>query len=277
MGIECAFVADQLFSFTIPFLPFLDEVTVLTFGFILSLAYIASFFLLDYEMKRKKINQVDPATVVLLALVFGVAGSRVGMIITEDMWTEDLTIDSIIGGQRGYQWGIVFGSAAIAIWTRWYGIRLTAMIDAMASGLPLGLGVGKLACFFSGDGCYGLPTDLPWGMSFPNGGVPTKEFVHPVPLYESLISFLVMGYILMRRNAMKHELDSGCVCIFGLCLQRFLVEFVRQHEVVWLGLTNYQLGALWGCIGAVVLYAATKKYNIAPNPEYRQGMEKKEN
>merc|ERR1719158_1564539 len=68
-------------------------------------------------MKRKKIDQVDPATVILLALVFGVAGSRVGMIITDDMWTEDLTIDSIIGGQLGYQWGIVFATAAIAYWS----------------------------------------------------------------------------------------------------------------------------------------------------------------
>merc|ERR1711956_91211 len=60
-----------------------------------------------------------------------------------------------------------------------------------------GHGIGKWGFFLSGDGCYGklASPDLPWAMSFPNGMVPTREAVHPTPLYESILSLTLFLYL----------------------------------------------------------------------------------
>ena len=41
------------------------------------------------------------------------------------------------------------------------------MLDLASPAAAIGYGVGRLGCLVSGDGDYGIPTTLPWGMSFP--------------------------------------------------------------------------------------------------------------
>ena len=74
----------------------------------------------------------------------------------------------------------------------------------------LGYAVGRLGCFLVGDD-YGIPSNLPWAMSFPKGIPPTTTnvfsdlypwidisgyepgliTVHPTQLYEAMICFLL--------------------------------------------------------------------------------------
>ena len=56
-------------------------------------------------------------------------------------------------------------------------------MDAGAIAVAIGYAVGRMGCFLRGDD-YGVPTDLPWGMSFPKGLPPTTVHVHPTQLYE---------------------------------------------------------------------------------------------
>ena len=63
------------------------------------------------------------------------------------------------------------------------------LADVAAPALAIGLAIGRIGCQLAGDGDYGVPTDLPWGMSYPNGVVPTTERVHPTPIYEMLACF----------------------------------------------------------------------------------------
>ena len=55
--------------------------------------------------------------------------------------------------------------------------------DLMVFPLLLGLGIGRVGCFFSGleDGTYGTATTLPWGINFGDG---LRR--HPTNLYEIL-------------------------------------------------------------------------------------------
>ena len=41
------------------------------------------------------------------------------------------------------------------------------MLDVASPAAALGYGIGRIGCLISGDGDYGIPTSLPWGMSFP--------------------------------------------------------------------------------------------------------------
>jgi phosphatidylglycerol:prolipoprotein diacylglycerol transferase len=126
------------------------------------------------------------------------------------------------------------------------------MLDVAAVPLAIGYALGRVGCQLAGDGDYGVPWDGPWAMAYPNGTVPTTEEVHPTPVYETL----AMGLVAVLLWRWRHRWRAGT--LFGLYLilagaERFLVEFVRRNDDVFLGLTSPQLlsiammagGALW--------------------------------
>ncbi len=71
-----------------------------------------------------------------------------------------------------------------------------------APAAAIGYGIGRIGCFLSGDGCYGIeikPVHLlgftfhPWGMAFPHGIEPVFVPVYPTPLYELAAGLLIGG------------------------------------------------------------------------------------
>ena len=111
-------------------------------------------------------------------------------------------------GYSGFAWfgGLVFGISALVFqgWRAKIGALRT--LDLAAPAAAIGYGLGRIGCFLSGDGCYGIPTNLPWGMSFPHGIEPTLVRVHPTPLYE-LAAALLIGWLALvaRRKAARNR------------------------------------------------------------------------
>jgi len=79
---------------------------------------------------------------------------------------------------------MIGGFLALAALARREKIPILEFLDSCAPAACVGYAIGRIGCLLSGDGDYGIPTSLPWGMSFPNGVVPTTDRVHPTPLYE---------------------------------------------------------------------------------------------
>ena len=133
------------------------------------------------------------------------------------------------------------------------------MLDAASPAAALGYGIGRLGCLISGDGDYGIPTTLPWGMAFPNGLVPTTDRVHPTPLYELLVA-VALFYFLWRLGARalrEHRPDGLVFANFLLWtgVARFLVEIIRINPSRLLGLTNAQVASLASVVaGGVLLF-----------------------
>jgi len=139
-------------------------------------------------------------------------------------------------------------------------------LDLAAPAAAIGYGIGRIGCFLSGDGCYGIPTNLPWGMAFPHGIEPVFVPVHPTPLYE-LGAGLVIGGWLWWRGGKPH----GVGAIVGQYLllsgtARFLVEFLRRNPKILWGLSNAQLASAGSVIAgaALIWWAATRP---ATDPE----------
>ena len=118
------------------------------------------------------------------------------------------------------------------------------MADAVGIGLAIGYAIGRIGCQLAGDGDYGVPTDLPWGMAYPEGVVPTLEIVHPAPVYETLMGLATFGVLWSTRMrlAVPGTLFSLYLVLSGVA--RFAVEFIRLNPVVAWGLTGAQLISL---------------------------------
>jgi prolipoprotein diacylglyceryltransferase len=97
----------------------------------------------------------------------------------------------------GFAWfgGLLAGFAAFVWVGRRQKIPLLTLLDAGSPAAALGYGIGRIGCLLSGDGDYGIPTSLPWGMSFPDGLVPTMQRVHPTPIYELIVACLIAWWL----------------------------------------------------------------------------------
>lgn len=142
------------------------------------------------------------------------------------------------GGGMSFHGGFLGVIVACYLYARRHDIRLDSLLDLAACAVPIGLGLGRLANFVNGE-LYGRPSDVPWAMVFPTGGLEAR---HPSQLYEAFLEgfvlFLVLRIATHRYKALSRPgLTAGIFCLgYGIC--RFLVEFAREPDA--------QLGYLAG-------------------------------
>lgn len=128
------------------------------------------------------------------------------------------------------------------------------VVAAATPGLAAGQLLGRIGCFLVGDD-YGRPTDLPWGVAFPEGLPPTPTPVHPTQLYEAAWLGLVLALLLRwrRRGAPDRLILARYLGLAGG--GRFVLEFVRVNREVALGLTVAQWASI-ALVGAAFALAA---------------------
>ncbi len=235
-----------------------------TFGLLLWLAAVAAAFVMDRAFRRAGIS-ADAIGMVAVAVVIGILGAKLWHVIDtpiefrQEGWP-------VLWDTAGFAWfgGLVFGISALVFQGWWAKIGGLRTLDLAAPAAAIGYGIGRIGCFLSGDGCYGIQTMLRWplGMSFPNGIDPTLPGVrvYPTPLYEFLAGLLI-GWWLWWRGGKPHA--TGAIVGQYLVLSgiaRFLVEFIRRNPKVLWGLSNAQLASLGSVIaGAALVWWASRR------------------
>jgi phosphatidylglycerol---prolipoprotein diacylglyceryl transferase len=228
----------------------LGPLTIGTFGLLLWLAAVCAGLVLHWNFQRFHI-QADAISIVAVVTVIGVVGAKLWHVFEEPAALLHDPAGMLLD-RAGFAWygGLIAGILTLMWQGRAAGAGALGMLDLSAPAAAVGYGVGRIGCLISGDGDYGIPTKLPWGMSFPHGLVPTADRVHPTPIYE-LMGALIIAVVLWRRGRRQPgELTGEYLLLSGLA--RFLVEFIRRNPPVLLHLTNAQLAS----VGSMVVGAA---------------------
>src|SRR5579862_2571996 len=260
----------------IPYLH-LGPLTLPTFGLMVATGLFVASYVLQADFRRRRIA-ADAFLIIGIAGLAGIVGARLYHVLESpaelfaDPWP-------LLISRFGFAWfgGFLGGFAALLILARREKISTLTFLDACSPAACVGYAIGRIGCFLSGDGDYGIPTSLPWGMSFPNGVVPTTAHVHPTPIYEFLAALLIT-WILWRLGsrqlapAPRHvsnsvqppaRLANGTIFAWYLILTgiaRFLVEFIRINPRSFLGLTNAQAASLLSLfLGAALLFALNRQ------------------
>jgi phosphatidylglycerol---prolipoprotein diacylglyceryl transferase len=265
----------------IPFLH-LGPLTIPTFGLMVACAMLAAFFVLRADLERRALassNKKDPINaagaaspksanaeaelLVAIPCMVGLAGAKLYHLLESpsDFFAHPL---ALLISPYGFAWfgGLLAGFAAFVWVGRRQRIPLLTLLDAGSPAAALGYGIGRIGCFLSGDGDYGIPTSLPWGMSFPNGLVPTTQRVHPTPIYELIVACAIAWFLWRmfdrQRDALRNNpLPAGSVFAAYLVLTglaRFLVEFIRINPRSFLGMSNAQAASLASFITGIILW-----------------------
>lgn len=174
--------------------------------------------------------QVDD--LITYAVLGVVIGGRLGYMLFYDfpeLVADPLSLFKVWQGGMSFHGG--FLGVAVMVWffCRKKGKTFRDVADFTAPLAPIGLLAGRLGNFINGE-LWGKPTDLPWGMVFPDprAGVMPR---HPSQLYEAGLEGVLLFGIVWFYSAKPRPSGAvaGVFCLF-YALFRFIVEFFRMPD-----------------------------------------------
>jgi phosphatidylglycerol---prolipoprotein diacylglyceryl transferase len=256
----------------IPYLH-IGPLTLPSFGLMVATGLLAASYILQADLRRRGIR-ADAFLIIGIAGLAGIVGARLYHALESPA---EFFADprSFIFTRYGFAWfgGFLGGFAALLILARREQIPALTFLDACSPAAAVGYAIGRIGCFLSGDGDYGIPTSLPWGMSFPNGVVPTTERVHPTPLYE-FAAWMLIACVLWRMGArfLQEGKPSGrvfCAYLILTGVARFLVELIRLNPRSFWGMSNAQTASVASILLGLIV-VISRKPGALPVPQDNQ-------
>jgi phosphatidylglycerol:prolipoprotein diacylglycerol transferase len=178
---------------------------------------------------------------IVWAAIGVVVGGRAGYVLFYDLpryLAHPLDIFAVWQGGMSFHGGLTGTILAMVLFARSRGIRAWSLLDVVAAGVPVGLGLVRIANFINSE-LWGRPSDVPWAVVFPNGGPLPR---HPSQIYEALLEglvlFLVLRFLTHSRLKLKTPRFVGGAFVCGYGLSRIFAEFFREPDS--------QLGYLFG-------------------------------
>lgn len=180
----------------------------------------------------------------LIYMTLGViVGGRLGSVLLYEPSSyidEPLKVLMIWKGGMAFH-GALLGTGVAA----WYFARrnkapLLSVMDVCAAAVPIGLFFGRLANFINGE-LFGRPTDVSWGMVFPNVLATYPQFAsieptprHPSQLYEAALEglalWLFLRFLTHYRDSLKQPGLTLSMFLIGYGCARSFCELFRQPD-----------------------------------------------
>jgi phosphatidylglycerol:prolipoprotein diacylglycerol transferase len=185
-----------------PVLFHLGPITLYSFGLMVAAAFLTANYFFTKELARHGLDVKIAGQITIIALIGGITGSKLFSVL--ENW-QDFVRDPM--GQLFSPAGLTFygGFIVVTMWIYVYvkrkRLNFKLFADMIIPTLLLAYGIGRIGCQLAGDGDYGIPSNLPWAMTYPQGtakpSVTLIDYykVHPVEReqvhYDSLTAITV--------------------------------------------------------------------------------------
>jgi len=261
---------------------------VYSFGLMMGIGFLAANYVLVQEFTRKGLSPNFANELTIIAVIFGIAGSKLLSLIEDwgSFLADPIGMTFSPGGLTWYG-GFILAALIISWDIRRKHYKFLSVADAFGPALILGYGVARIGCHLSGDGDYGMPTHLPWGVDyargilppseafrdfpniaakFPGGIVPDHTLLHPTPIYEFFACTIIFLFLWKIRKTIKPDGKIFMLYLILAGLERLLVEFIRLNPRLLFGLSEAQLVSIpliligmGGCVYLSRISGAIKK------------------
>jgi phosphatidylglycerol:prolipoprotein diacylglycerol transferase len=211
---------------------------------------------------------------ILYATLGIILGGRLGYVLfyQPGMLATPLEVLKLWEGGMSLHGGTLGTLFAIWLMARANNLSFLRLCDYVACCVPFGLFLVRLANFANSE-LWGRPTDVSWGMIFPNGGDVAR---HPSQLYEAgaegLLMAIILWFMFWKTDARYKPglLFGSAALIYGV--SRFAIEYFRepdahlQHLVEQTGLSMGQYLTMPMIIVGLylVLTAAGRRQRVEP-------------
>lgn len=251
------------------------------YGLTLAVSFFIGLWIIRREALLLGVHPERAVNFGYILIVFGVLGARLGYVAYH--WGEfSGNILSIINpfasGERfgiaglNLQGGMLLAFVAGGVYLYRKGMSLSTTLDAVVPAMAFGIFLTRIGCFLNGC-CFGIQTDLPWGVHFPSGSPAYAVFdaatIHPTQLYSSAYG-LGLFFLLIWINQRRHNIGVTTAVFFMVeAAFRFGIEFVRYYEsAMWvdigtLHVTYNQLVAAGLFVVGILFWMNSRKRSIA--------------
>lgn len=230
------------------------------YGVMLLLAIAACIWLTGTRWVRRGGDWDLIFRVAVWGVAFGIVGARAYHVITswDEVPDEWWGVFAVWRGGLGVWGGIGLGVIAGAIIVRRAGESVREMMDAVAPGLLLAQGIGRLGNWWNQE-LFGKPTDRPWGLEIdvehrPADFLDSPTF-HPTFLYELVYDCVGVVILLWLDRRFRFRPPSlFALYVAYYCFGRFFEELLRidpAHEFgglrlnAWVSLVGFVLAVLF--------------------------------
>lgn len=262
----------------------IGPIPVRSFGLMLALSFFLGVYYVKKVAARDKFPFEPLLNVAYILIIGGILGARISYVLLHldefaGRWTHSFNpFGSTEFGIAGLN---LYGGVILAILGAWAycyfkRLKILQVFDYFAPTLALGIGITRIGCFLNGC-CFGTPTGLPWGISYPDNSLPFSVFgdqhIHPSQIYSSLYGlflFVVLHYINKKKSFFGQPV---AILFMAEAVFRFAIEYVRYYEdAMYFTLGSYQptynqvVSVLLFAIG-LILYIVRRKRPIEAQPQ----------
>lgn len=214
----------------------LGPVPINTLGVSVALATAIGLWMVTKAAKKEGINPDYMVDFTVYSVIGGVLGARLWYVVFNwQYFTENPSeIFMVWMGGLAIQGGIL-GGTLVGIWlAKKKRLSIWQIADIFAPALILGMAIGRIADFLTGD-AYGIPSDSFLAVSYPPGTFVYDVYgstpVLPMPLFEAAGDIIILGILLVLKNRKKLQGLLFPLMLALYSVSRFILEFWRGDSL----------------------------------------------
>lgn len=223
----------------------IGPLTIRFYAIIIIVGAILGSWLASKQAKRAGKDPEIILDILPWLLIAGIIGARLWHVFTpsssnqamgvttQNYLRNPIEILKVWNGGLGIPGGVIGGAVALLIYCKAKKLNFLEWADFIAPGLLIGQAVGRWGNFVNQE-VYGLPSNLPWAITidplYRMKGFELVEKYHPLFLYESLLTLLSAGLLVLISRKWREKLFTGDLFLLYLVLYpaiRFFLEFLR--------------------------------------------------
>ncbi|MBI4698109.1 MAG: prolipoprotein diacylglyceryl transferase [Nitrospirae bacterium] len=212
----------------------IGPIAIHTYGVMIALAFIVGIALAIRLGKKENITKEQILDIGFYTLLAAIIGSRLFYVLVEYKYFIKNPIDifKVWEGGLVFYGGLLFVLPVVFYYFKRNKLPLWNTFDLFSPSVAIGHAIGRIGCLCAGC-CYGMPTNLPWGITFKNPealaikGVP----LHPTQLYESAAELSIFIFLMFFRKRKTFDGQIFWIYILLYSVTRFIIEFFRGDEI----------------------------------------------
>lgn len=217
---------------------YLGPLSIHWYGLMYLLGFTLFMLLGRYRIKHNPqaaLNNAILDDLLFYGMLGVILGGRLGHVLFYQFdyyLQQPLEIFAVWKGGMSFHGGFLGVIAAMAILARKFKFQWLAVTDFIAPLVPLGLGAGRIGNFINAE-LWGRPTDVSWGMVFPNVDTLPR---HPSQIYEFALEGVVFFVLLWVYSAKPKPVGAvSGMFLIGYGVFRSVAEFFREPEDGFMG------------------------------------------
>lgn len=231
------------------------NIDIYWYGIFAAAAFLIGYLNTQSNTRRYGFDQEIVADLLFKLAISILVGARLGVIVANLDYYLANPVHMFTRAGLGSHGAIITAMGLGYYWAKKANLPYWSMADAVAPSISIGHIFIRAGNFINGE-LYGAPTDVPWAYEFTTSGVP----VHPVQMYELLLSLLILPFALRWAREPKYPGYAFFRVMIYHSIVRFFMDFLRHSDSTILGpLVLTQILALAFALGLTLYLVYTER------------------